>query len=117
MLLDDFYDALNFTVNGYEVVRLNERIVYPLETGFRDVLLNLKMPNGHIVELQISLKEMIEASDGDGHLYYEKYRSLQGNINTSQGGVPTIQQTKELNILMKDMQSLYNGAFEQVLAR
>lgn len=115
--LDDFYDALNHVIGNYQIARLNERVVTPLETGFRDVLMNLRMSNGHVVELQISLKEMIEESDRIGHLWYEEYRSLKGIVDSQQGGIPTSSQASELESLMTQMQDLYNNAYQQILNR
>ncbi|KGE85037.1 MAG: RelA/SpoT domain-containing protein [Phaeodactylibacter xiamenensis] len=115
--LDDFYDALDNVVGNYQVARLNERVVMPLPTGFRDVLMNLRMSNGHVVELQISLKEMIEASDGPGHTWYEEWRTLNGIVQSQQGGVATAAQAAELENLMTQMQNLYNGAYQQILSR
>jgi hypothetical protein len=115
--LDDFYDAVDNVVRNYQVARLNERVVGPLPTGFRDILMNLRMSNGHVVELQISLREMIEASDGPGHALYEEWRTLNGVVQSQQGGVATAAQAAELETLMAQMQNLYNNAYQQILSR
>ncbi|MGK0314720.1 MAG: hypothetical protein ACI86M_000940, partial [Saprospiraceae bacterium] len=36
--LDDFYSAVDNIVGNYQVIRLNERVIMPLETNYRDVL-------------------------------------------------------------------------------
>lgn len=115
--LDDFYNALDNVVGNYQIARLSERVVHPLPTEFRDVLMNLRMSNGHIVELQISLKEMIEESDRIGHLWYEQWRTLNGIVQSQQGGVATAAQAAELESLMNQMQTLYNNAYQQILSR
>jgi (p)ppGpp synthase/HD superfamily hydrolase len=113
--LDDFYSAVDNIVGNYQVIRLNERVIMPLETNYRDVLINLRMSNGHIVELQVSLKEIIEASDQIGHLWYEEWRTLNGIIQSQQGGIATVAQVNDLESLMTQMQNLYNDAYQQIL--
>jgi hypothetical protein len=75
------------------------------------------MSNGHIVELQVSLKEIIEASDQIGHLWYEEWRTLNGIIQSQQGGIATVAQVNDLESLMTQMQNLYNDAYQQILNR
>jgi hypothetical protein len=40
--LDDFYSAVDNIVGNYQVIRLNERVIMPLETNYRDVLMVLR---------------------------------------------------------------------------
>lgn len=56
-----------------EVVRLKDRFAEPAG-GYRDVMLNLRMPNGHIVEIQLHLKAILDVKNGPGHQLYEQIR-------------------------------------------
>jgi len=53
---------------------------------YRDIMLNVKMPNGHITELQINCKEMLEAKNV-AHKLYEKSRTMQADAKQQYGGV------------------------------
>ncbi len=75
--IDEVYQALQFILRqGYEVVRLKDRALAPLPSGFWDVHLNLRMPNGHIAELQLHLKNIRRYSLGEGHRYYVRIREM-----------------------------------------
>ena len=53
-----------------QVVRIKDRIAHPLDSGYRDVLLNLKVAGCDVVmELQLHLKDVI-ALKQDGHRIY-----------------------------------------------
>lgn len=60
---------------GAGVVRVKDRFAKPVN-GYRDIMTNVKMANGHIVELQIHLKAILDVKGGVGHKLYEKIRSL-----------------------------------------
>ena len=51
--------------------------------GYRDVLLNVKLPSGHVAELQINTKDMITAKEVDGHAWYETERRIRGQYHNS----------------------------------
>jgi hypothetical protein len=57
----------------------NDRFAKPID-GYRDVLLNVKYPNGHIGEIQLHTKPMLRAKViGEGHKLYEESRTILGN--------------------------------------
>lgn len=61
---------------GIEIVRIKDRIVKPVG-GYQDILLNIKMPNGHIAELQLGIEPVYQAKmNGLGHKFYENFRDL-----------------------------------------
>jgi len=53
-----------------EVVRIKDRFKVPTDVGYRDFLINVKMPNGAIVELQLTTKALMQAKNV-GHTFYE----------------------------------------------
>ena len=76
--VDQVYQALEFILHqGYEVVRVKDRALEPLASGFWDIHLNLCMPNGHIAELQLHLKEIRQYSIARGHDGYEQIRDME----------------------------------------
>ena len=55
-----------------QVVRIKDRISYPLDSGYRDVLLNLKVVGYDLVmELQLHLKDVIALKKGGHRIYGE----------------------------------------------
>ncbi|MBQ9406214.1 MAG: hypothetical protein IJU37_05660 [Desulfovibrio sp.] len=55
---------------GGKVVRVKDRFANP-SGGYRDVLINIEMPNGMKTELLVTTKAMSEAKNGLGHKLYE----------------------------------------------
>ena len=55
--------------------RPKDRFQTPDETGFRDIHLNIVLPNGHIGEIQIHLKSMLKTRE-EVHKYYEELREI-----------------------------------------
>lgn len=59
-----------------ELLRVKDRFAQPSAMGYRDFTANLRMSNGHIVELKIHLRPLFEADREEGHFCYEQVRSL-----------------------------------------
>ena len=60
---------------GFEVLLIKNRLMLAFDAsvsgGYRDLLLNLRcLATGHIVELQITLKGLIDVKAGGGHANY-----------------------------------------------
>ena len=47
-----------------------------LTNGYRDILLNIALGSGHIVELQLHIQEFLKIKNGRGHVDYEAARSI-----------------------------------------
>jgi hypothetical protein len=61
----------------FEIVRLKDRLNSPLESGYRDVLLNVRDNNSaFVVELQLVLTKMADLKS-QVHRFYELSRQLQ----------------------------------------
>jgi len=54
-----------------------DRFLNPTVSGYRDVLLNVTYPNGHVGEVQIHVKSMLKAKK-IGHKYYGEVREIEG---------------------------------------
>jgi hypothetical protein len=64
--------------SGLELaMKPKDRFAKPLPVGYRDLLLNIKFPNGVIGELQMHLKPMLKGK-ADGHKPYEVMRTIEG---------------------------------------
>ena len=75
--MDDIQDALKqLKASGMELAQQpKDRFNKPLPVGYRDLLMNVRFPNGTIGEVQIHLKSMLVAK-GEGHKPYEVMRSV-----------------------------------------
>lgn len=60
-----------------------DRFKKPTAEGYRDILMNVRLPNGIIAEVQLNVKGMLRAKN-EGHKFYEASRSIQAK----QGDTP-----------------------------
>lgn len=67
--------AIEAIRESFDVVRVKDRFANPLSTGYRDVLINVRLPDGMWAELQVHIPEMLAAKEL-GHLLYEVERAL-----------------------------------------
>ncbi|WP_285693324.1 ADP-ribosyltransferase [Actinomadura sp. NBRC 104412] len=61
--------------HGIEIVSFKDRMLNPVPSGYRDVQLTVRMPNGHIGELRLHLKSIDEVAAYE-HALYEVRRDL-----------------------------------------
>jgi hypothetical protein len=99
------YTLLQQPKNNYET---------PMKTGYRDINLVYKSPNGFPMEIQVNTKEMLKAKQGDGHKYYEEIRTIEDKLKTEKR-LATSDEAKRLSNLYDASQKLYNAAYEKSL--
>lgn len=81
----DRYDQLPEVVealkkSGLELAaRPRNRFRKPTQGGYRDVVLNARLPNGHVMELQLHLKSVLKAKD-EAHPIYSRIKGLDDKI-------------------------------------
>jgi hypothetical protein len=75
--LDDLYRGLNEIRRhpGARIVFFHDRFLHPLDNGYRDIQLKLRMPGGHIVELQLHLAAVRDVGEWE-HALFEVRRDL-----------------------------------------
>lgn len=83
---------------SFEIVRVKDKFAQPQADGYRDMLVNVRTPSGHVAEIQISTREMAEAKSLLGHKLYRVVKELQ-----------ELPETAEL----KDMKDKLNGVSRQ----
>ena len=98
-----------------EIVRGKDRFEKPTAGGYRDIVLNVRMPNGHIVELQLHLKQIMEVKQGKGHEIYEKTRAIEAKAQL-EGRDLTAQETAEIKALEAESRAAYDAAFASATA-
>lgn len=111
--VDQVYGALEYILRqGYEVVRLKDRALEPLPSGFWDIHLNLRMPNGHIAELQLHLRKIQKYSNGPGHRLYEKIRGMKSKAFRQKRSL-TLQERESIDRFNCEQREFYQAAFMQ----
>ena len=110
---EQVYRALEVLQNQFNVARIKDRFQNPAN-GYRDILLNLEMPNGHVVEMQLHLRSILEVKNGIGHELYEKVRGIKALAQTENRPLTRleIEQIRESEL---EMERLYERAFQQSL--
>lgn len=73
--LESLASAVEFFMADPRVMRLKNNFATPSPVGYRDINMNVKLPNGMISEVQLTTKAMAEAKS-EGHVFYEVWREL-----------------------------------------
>jgi Region found in RelA / SpoT proteins len=112
--IDDVLEVLENA--GLELATVpKDRINNPGEEGYRDVKLNVLMPNGHIAELQVMTHSILEAKEILGHALYEEERVITGLLMKEQRD-PTPEENAKLKVIRKRMRDeVYDPAWERSL--
>ena len=111
--VDQVYRALRFILQqGYAVVRLKDRALATLPSGFWDIHLNLRMPNGHIAELQLHLKSIRQYSIRQGHEHYERIRNMEARA-VRENRPLTLEERALIDRLNCEQRRFYEAAFQE----
>lgn len=81
----------------------------PDQTGYRDILTNVVMPNGVVAELQIHLKPMLVAKAA-GHHQYEAMRSIESRCKI-EGRPRNAEEESVYNNALLESQKIYGEAW------
>ncbi|MEU4772367.1 toxin glutamine deamidase domain-containing protein [Micromonospora sp. NPDC023644] len=76
--LEDLYNALDELDRNRKVVivGIKDRFLRPMRSGYRDILVNLRMSNGHVAELRLHLAAIDEVAKWE-HPLYEVRRDIE----------------------------------------
>ncbi|MGY0005103.1 toxin glutamine deamidase domain-containing protein [Micromonospora sp. I033] len=113
--LDDIYRALSRLAADPEVVILHikDRFLNPQQSGYRDVLLNLRMSNGHVAELRLQLASLDDVAEWE-HALYEIRRDLE--VMSESGGRPFTEGERAIRDgLLRRAQDIYWQALNETL--
>lgn len=92
---------------GGSIVAAEDRFANPLRSGYRDLQLNIQLPNGVIGEVQVHVKSILAVKNGKGHRLYEDYRRL------LERGDATEAENARMLALRAEMKDLYETAWRQ----
>ncbi|MET8834355.1 toxin glutamine deamidase domain-containing protein [Micromonospora sp. NPDC004540] len=113
--LDDVYRALARLADDPQVVILHikDRFLDPQQSGYRDVLLNLRMSNGHVAELRLHLASLDDVAEWE-HALYEVRRDLE--VMPETGGRPLTEGERAIRDgLLRRAQDIYWQALNETL--
>lgn len=115
--IDDLYKALAKIDSSpnIKIIRMKDRFLKPGSDGYRDLLLNLKMPNGFITELQLHLKQIL-AVKKEGHKIYTGMQAIDRKVETEKRDF-TAAELEQKKRLMEESKALYGQAFESALKK
>ena len=109
--LDDVMDKLR--KSGLKVARKpNDRFAKPTSVGYRDIMMNVVFPNGHVGELQLHLKSVLKAKD-QGHKFYETVRKIEGDAKKEKRDTLNPDEQAQVDKANDEMKALYNKAWEE----
>ncbi|MET9298084.1 toxin glutamine deamidase domain-containing protein [Micromonospora aurantiaca] len=111
--LDAVYQALGRLAADPDVVILHikDRFLDPQESGYRDLLLNLRMSNGHMAELRLQLAAIEEVAEWE-HALYEIRRDLEA-LSESEGRPLTQTERAIRDGLLRRAQSTYGSKAQE----
>lgn len=111
----DRYDDLQQVVDALRESGMDlassprDRFAKPTDVGYRDIVFNVRMPNGHIVEMQLNLKEILKAKE-EAHPYYTKVKNRQKQRHRDGKGPDE----KEIEEAARRQRGLYERAWKVV---
>jgi hypothetical protein len=105
------YKALGELKGQGNVVRVKDRFENPVN-GYRDMLVNVEMSNGHIVEVQLHLRSVMEVKNGAGHKLYEESRGIYAKAKM-EGRELTPQEQTTVTRLEQQQKQLYDDAYQK----
>jgi hypothetical protein len=111
--LDALYKGLEAAEKAFagKIVYIKDRFVKVADSGYRDILLNVKMSNGHVAEFRLHL-ESIDKFAGIEHATYEIRRSVQAIAEIGARGL-----APEETALIKALNEVTIPIFEDALKK
>jgi hypothetical protein len=70
------------------------------------------MPNGHLVEMQLHLKAILDVKNGPGHKLYEQIRAIEARAKVEHRDL-TPAESRQIADLKDESQELYDNAYEE----
>lgn len=94
---------------GGSIVRVRNRFEKP-SAGYKDYLLNIRMPNGMVTELLMTTKAMSDAKAGPGHGLYEAGQSLEGILTDKDVSEEQRSIARTMKLLLRRASENYYGS-------
>lgn len=82
----------------------------PTNEGYRDISMNIELPGGHIAEMQVNTKKMLQAKEV-AHPLYKQRRTLTAKIKEEEREA-TDAEDREIDRLMAEQGHIYGRAWD-----
>jgi hypothetical protein len=112
--LEDVYKGLEILKSKYEIVQIKDRFAKPTSAGYRDILLTVRMSNGHVCEVQLHLEQILAVKGGEGHHLYEIIRSIEATA-AKEARALTKAELAKIEWANGESRRLYNEAIEKAM--
>ena len=109
--LEDVYKALDHLGEDFNVLRVKDRFKTPTAEGYRDLLVNVETSSGHVAEIQLHLKPVLDVKNGVGHALYEEVRAIEAAAVKANRPL-TAAELGKLDELRAQARLVYDRAFE-----
>ncbi|WP_410564691.1 toxin glutamine deamidase domain-containing protein [Amycolatopsis sp. cmx-4-61] len=113
----DMYRALDAVRNDPEltIVDFTDRLAGPKGSGYRDLQLNVRLPNGHVAELRLHLTHIDEVASYE-HALYEVRRDFE-TLSRKDGreGLPSPEEAALTAALTEQVRGRFEEAFRRGL--
>jgi hypothetical protein len=112
--LDDLYQGLGRVEKdlGGKIVSFEDRFIKPMESGYRDIQMSLKMSNGHVAEFRLHLASIEVVSEME-HAAYELRRAIRPVAEEAgRKGLSPAEGALE-QALIAESQALYEAALKK----
>lgn len=93
-----------------DVVDVKDKFTKPTIAGYRDMNIVVKMPNGHLTELQINVRSMLKAK-AQAHDLYAQEQVLERKHDSGQELSP--EEKERLHRLIEQQKAIYEPAWEK----
>ena len=103
---EDVYRGFQELSERGEIVRVKDRFRNPAPGGYRDILVNVRTSNGHIAEIQLHYRPLLDAKNGPGHPLYEQTRDILRRADAENRSLTVAEQT-EVDRLTRLSEDLY----------
>lgn len=94
------------------VARPRDRFHKPTDVGYRDVIMYVRLPNGHVAELQLHLKAILKAKD-QAHPFYSRIKGLDRQIRLGGRDRFSSEELRVFDENMAAMRKLYDEAWKE----
>lgn len=105
--LEQVRDVLDGLQREFGVEDLEDRFAKPKDSGYRDAAMKLRCPNGHVAEVQVHLRPLIQAKKAE--IYYFESRQLTAIRDRDL----TDAEAETLHGLNANARALYEGAVKR----
>lgn len=111
---EDAVRALDVLRRRFDAERVKDRFAQPTDLGYRDALVNVRLPGGLVAEVQINIPEIVAYKAGDGHSLYERAQRIERLLRDSPQDESLI---AELESVRQRSRESYDAALEAARRR